>query len=58
VAWFLWLAIHIFWLIGLQNRALVMLRWVWSFLTRGRGSRLITGHPRPRGDAEGRPGTG
>jgi NADH dehydrogenase len=51
VAWFAWLAVHIFWLIGLQNRALVMLRWMWSFLTRGRGSRLITGQPRPRGDA-------
>jgi len=45
LAWFMWLAIHIFWLIGLQNRALVMLRWVWSFLTRGRGNRLITGPP-------------
>jgi NADH dehydrogenase len=46
LAWFLWLAIHIFWLIGLQNRALVMMRWIWSFVTRGRGSRLITGPPR------------
>ncbi len=45
VAWFLWLGIHIFWLIGLQNRILVMMRWAWSFLTRGRGSRLITGLP-------------
>jgi NADH dehydrogenase len=58
VAWFLWLAIHIFWLIGLQNRALVMMRWVWSFLTRGRGSRLITGHPRPHGGAEDGRGVG
>lgn len=45
VAWFLWLAIHIFWLIGLQNRILVMTRWAWSFISRGRGSRLITGVP-------------
>jgi NADH:ubiquinone reductase (H+-translocating) len=45
IAWFLWLAIHIFWLIGLQNRVLVMVRWAWSFLTRGRGNRLITGLP-------------
>jgi NADH dehydrogenase len=58
VAWFLWLAIHIFWLIGLQNRALVMLRWVWSFLTRGRGNRLITGSPRQQGDAESSGRTG
>ncbi|CAN5583176.1 NAD(P)/FAD-dependent oxidoreductase [soil metagenome] len=45
IDWFLWLGIHIFWLIGLQNRILVMVRWAWSFLTRGRGNRLITGLP-------------
>jgi NADH dehydrogenase len=43
VAWYMWLGIHVFWLIGLQNRILVMVSWAWSFLTRGRGSRLITG---------------
>jgi NADH dehydrogenase len=43
VAWLLWLAIHLFWLIGLQNRILVFIRWAWSFLTKGRGNRLITG---------------
>jgi NADH:ubiquinone reductase (H+-translocating) len=43
VAWLLWLAIHIFWLIGFHNRTLVLLRWAWSFVTRGRGNRLITG---------------
>lgn len=58
VAWFLWLGIHIFWLIGLQNRFLVMVRWAWSFLTRGRGSRLITGLPGHGLDREGRPGLG
>ena len=50
VAWFLWLSIHIFWLIGLQNRILVMVRWAWSLLSRGRGSRLITGLPDGRPD--------
>jgi NADH dehydrogenase len=43
VAWLLWLGIHIFYLIGFQNRVLVFLRWVWSFLTHGRGGRLIAG---------------
>jgi NADH dehydrogenase len=43
VAWMLWLSIHIVWLIGLQNRLLVLLRWAWSFVTRGRSNRLITG---------------
>ena len=44
-AWVLWLTIHIWYLIGFQNRLVVMIRWAWSFLTRGRGTRLITGRP-------------
>jgi NADH dehydrogenase len=43
LAWLLWLGIHIFYLIGFQNRILVLLRWSFSFVTRGRGARLITG---------------
>ena len=43
VAWALWLSIHIVWLIGFENRLLVLLRWAWSFVTRGRANRLITG---------------
>lgn len=41
-AWALWLSIHIVWLIGFQNRVLVLVRWAWSFWTRGRSNRLIT----------------
>jgi NADH dehydrogenase len=44
-AWSLWLAIHIVYLIGFANRVVVTVRWAWSFLTHGRGSRLITGMP-------------
>ena len=47
LAWLLWLGIHIFYLIGFQNRLLVLLRWSFSFLTRGRGARLITGEGSP-----------
>ena len=42
LAWLAWLLIHIFYLIGFQNRAVVMLRWSYRYFTRGRGSRLIT----------------
>jgi NADH dehydrogenase len=45
LAWLTWLAVHIFYLVGLQNRLLVLTRWAFSFLTRGRGARLITGSP-------------
>jgi NADH dehydrogenase len=40
-AWVLWLVVHLFYLIGFQNRLLVVLRWTVSFVTRGRGARLI-----------------
>jgi NADH:quinone reductase (non-electrogenic) len=45
IAWMMWLAIHIFYLIGFANRVVVMIRWAWSFFTSGRGTRLITGSP-------------
>jgi NADH dehydrogenase len=40
-AWLAWLTVHIYYLIGFQNRLLVLLRWIGSFITRGRGARLI-----------------
>ena len=42
-AWLLWLGIHIFYLIGFSNRVIVLIRWAWTFVTHGRGTRLITG---------------
>jgi NADH:ubiquinone reductase (H+-translocating) len=42
-AWLLWLGIHIFYLIGFSNRIVVLVRWAWTFMTHGRGTRLITG---------------
>ena len=43
IAWLLWGAVHIFFLIGFRNRLVVMLDWLWSYLTFQRGARLITG---------------
>jgi NADH dehydrogenase len=42
IAWVTWLLVHIFYLIGFENRLLVLMRWSYSFFTRGRGTRLIT----------------
>ena len=42
IAWVAWLVVHLFYLIGFQNRLLVLIRWAVSFMTRGRGARLIT----------------
>ena len=41
-AWVTWLFVHIFYLIGFENRVVVLLRWAFSYFTRGRGNRLIT----------------
>jgi NADH dehydrogenase len=43
IAWFAWLAIHIFFLIGFRNRFLVITQWAWAYVTYQRGARLITG---------------
>ena len=45
IAWITWLVVHLWYLIGFQNRLVVMIRWFFSFVTHGRrrGARLITG---------------
>jgi NADH:quinone reductase (non-electrogenic) len=42
LAWITWLTVHLWYLVGFQNRMLVFIRWSISFFTRGRGARLIT----------------
>jgi NADH dehydrogenase len=42
VAWLIWLFVHLFYLIGVRNRIVVFLHWTYSFVTRGRGARLVT----------------
>ena len=43
IAWVTWLTVHLFYLIGFENRLLVLTRWAFSFATYGRGARLIAG---------------
>jgi NADH dehydrogenase len=42
-AWWTWLLVHIMYLAGFRNRAVVLVEWGYSFFTYERGSRLITG---------------
>ncbi|MEM9213091.1 MAG: NAD(P)/FAD-dependent oxidoreductase [Cyanobacteria bacterium P01_F01_bin.150] len=42
-AWFIWIFIHIYYLIEFDNKLLVMTQWAWNYFTRKRGVRLITG---------------
>ena len=41
LGWVFWSAVHIYFLIGLRNRFVVALNWMWSYLTFQRGARLI-----------------
>lgn len=52
IGWVFWSAIHIYFLIGIRNRFVVAITWLWNYITFQRGARLIT-HPEraeePRG---------
>lgn len=43
VAWFVWLFVHLMYLVQFGNRLLVLVEWVYDYITRNRGARLITG---------------
>jgi len=42
LAWWIWGAAHITFLVGARNRVTVMLEWLWAYLTFRRSTRLIT----------------
>jgi NADH dehydrogenase len=42
-AWFIWLFIHLAYLLEFQSRIIVLIRWAFQYLTFRRGARLITG---------------
>ena len=42
-AWLAWLFIHIMYIVGFQNRVLVLVQWAWAYISRNRSARLITG---------------
>jgi NADH dehydrogenase len=41
IAWLAWLFIHLIYLIGFENRLLVLIQWINHYVTRQRGARLI-----------------
>ena len=46
LGWLFWSAVHIYFLIGVRNRFVVALNWLWSYVTFQRGARLIGTAPR------------
>jgi NADH dehydrogenase len=46
LAWWFWLVIHIFFLIGFRNRLIVMINWAWAYWSYQRAARIILGGDR------------
>ena len=45
IGWVTWLGVHLWYLVGFQNRVLVFIRWSFGFATHGRGARVIAEPP-------------
>jgi NADH dehydrogenase len=56
LGWLTWLFVHILYLIEFENRVMVMFQWAWSYFTRGRAARLITGESARRSQKPEAPG--
>jgi NADH dehydrogenase len=41
LGWLSWLGVHLVFLIGFRNRAVVLVNWAWNYLTWDRASRVI-----------------
>ncbi len=54
LAWIGWLVIHILYLIGFRNRAVVLFSWAWAYVSYQRGARLITFSNESSGELPGR----
>jgi len=48
LAWWFWLFIHIFFLIGFRNRVIVLVNWAWAYWSYQRHARIILGGNAPR----------
>jgi NADH dehydrogenase len=42
-AWWTWLLLHIYFLIGFRSRLIVLINWAWAYFTYARGARIILG---------------
>jgi len=45
IGWLFWSVAHIYFLIGIRNRFVIAVTWLWSYLTFRRGARLISDPP-------------
>ncbi|MGO4221285.1 NAD(P)/FAD-dependent oxidoreductase [Lysobacter sp. TAF61] len=47
LAWWFWLAAHVFFLIGFRNRIIVLINWAWAYWSYQRHARIILGQDKP-----------
>jgi NADH dehydrogenase len=52
LAWWFWLAAHVFFLIGFRNRLVVLLNWFMAYWSYQRAARIIVGHDSARGSSD------
>jgi len=50
LAWWIWLVLHIYFLIGFRSRLIVLINWAWAYFTYERGARIIHGNQGDRGE--------
>lgn len=55
LAWWFWLAAHVFFLIGFRNRVVVLLNWAWAYWSYQRAARIIFGGAGTRDGDRGAP---
>lgn len=40
-AWFVWMFLHLLFLVGFRNKMVVLINWIWNYFSYDRGTRLI-----------------
>jgi NADH dehydrogenase len=53
LGWLIWLFIHLLYIEQFYNRLLILIQWAWSYFTRNRSARLITGETEEVGHGNG-----
>ena len=56
LAWYMWLVLHLAYIVGFRSRVSVLVNWIWSYLTYDRHARIIVAvEPSRRPDAPAQP---
>ena len=51
IAWLAWLFVHLMNIVGVKNRLLILINWMWNYLTYNNSLRLIIRQKLPKGNA-------